>query len=68
MSHQEQKQAVYVFEVSALRLQKDNGGEPMGQEFASDKEAVAWVMKQPGHKKFVMLKVINGGAQSEEQA
>jgi len=46
--------------------EKKNGGEPIGQAFESDKEAAAWIMEQPAHKKFVMLRVINGGVQTKE--
>src|SRR5437879_1682548 len=54
---------VYVFEVPALRVQKKNGGEPVRQEFPTQKEAMEWLMQQLAHKKFVMLRVINGGGE-----
>ena len=59
--------SVYVFVVSQGTLKRDDG-EPIGQVFESGKEAAEWILKQPVTKKFVVLRVTNGGAQTEAPA
>ena len=64
MSNSDQPESpVYVFEIPALRLRKENGGEPVGQQFATQMEAMEWITHQPANKKFVVLTVLTGGGE-----